>query len=108
MYASSRFDLVATQLTAQVDWYGPNAWANAQAVETTFRSSLGTQVIEGLNSQLTALYCDSARQVGYVDGEQQWEDRWMSELTLQLNPTVLTLQEAATSVVITLAPVDLP
>jgi hypothetical protein len=107
LYASSRFDLAATRLTVQVDWYGPHGWVNAQAVETLFRSSYGTRSLEALNVDVTSLYCSEARQVAFVDGEQQWEDRWMTELTLQVNPTILVFQPAATNVEITLVPADL-
>ena len=107
LYSSTRFDLVATEFTVQLDVYGPNAWANVQTLTTYFQSSYGAKALEDLNAEVAPLYCDPARQVAFIDGERQWEDRWMIELALQVNPTLSISQQAATQIDIGLVPTDL-
>jgi hypothetical protein len=107
LYISTRFDLAPTQLTVQLDVYGPDSWANAQAIETLFRSSYGVQAIDVLSINAAPLYCDSARQIAFIDGEREYEDRWMMELALHVNPTIGTVQDAAEAIDVILVPADL-
>lgn len=87
----------------QLDVYGPNATDNAQVIATLFRDSYACDFLDPY--QMQPLYCDDGQQMPLVNGEYQYEDRWMLKVTLQANPGIVTPIQFAPNVVVT--PVEL-
>lgn len=76
------------QMTVQLDVHGPVAFQNAKAISTLFRDQYGVEVIQGVNPAVTPLSADEPRQMPFINGEQQYEWRWVVEATLQVNETI--------------------
>lgn len=77
-----------TEVVVQIDIHGPEAFNNANRVSTLFRSSYAVDFFEGQGLPIAPLYADDPRQAQFVDGEQQYEDRYIVEANLQVNFTV--------------------
>ncbi len=92
-----------TQLMMQLDFYGPLSGQWAAAVSALFRDSVG---VELLSSACAPLYADDASMMPLINGEQEYEERWMLAGYLQWNPVLTTPQEFADSIDITLISVD--
>jgi hypothetical protein len=55
---------------------------------------------------VTPLYADDPKQVPFLNGEQQYETRWIVEAVLQVNPVVSVPQQFMDAASITLVEVD--
>lgn len=93
LYAGVRDDLVPTEYAMQVDVYGPNSGNNSKVIEGLFYSEYGTTAFAASGLPISPLRIDEARQVGFVSGEDQWVDRWMLEVRMQVDPTIGTPQQ---------------
>lgn len=91
------------QITMQLDVYGPDSFDWASIVTTLWRDDYGCQA---LSPNCQPLYSDDPRQVQLVDGEQQYEQRWLISAYLQYNPIVSTAQDFAAELTATLIDVD--
>lgn len=81
-----------TQVTWQVDVHGPNSEDNAQAITTAFRDEFAVTFFAGLpppQNQVSPIHADDPRQLNFINAEEQFEDRWVIEVHLQVNPVVL-------------------
>ncbi len=87
----------------QIDCYGPlgNDWS--VILTTMFRDEYG---VTALGPDVTPLYADDAKQLPIVDGEENFEQRWMITAHLQYNPVVAIPMEFFDGVDITLINVD--
>ena len=57
----------------------------------------GVQAFQNVMDGITPLYTDDPRQMPFTNAEQQWEDRWIVDVHLQVNiELVLSQQFAAT------------
>lgn len=83
------------KLTVQVDVHGPNAGDNAQVLATLFRDEYATAAFASYGPDVTPLYADDPKQLGFIDGEKQIEERWSLDVHLQINPTTVVPQQAA-------------
>lgn len=101
------FDLLSPgQLTLQCDVFGPNAANYTTIIETTWRSSYGCAALAALNPLVQPLYVETPRQLAFIDGEQQYVDRWSVDLVMQVNQTVTVAQDFAASLDLDLIEVD--
>lgn len=106
IYAGLRDDLVAAQLTIQLDVHGPDSTDNVTRISTLFRSEVGVDSFEASGFAVAPLYCNDGRQLPFVNAENQYEDRWVLEAVLQISPTVSTPQQFADEVEVTTIEVD--
>jgi len=91
LYVGVRSDLVPTEWTVQLDIHGPNSGNNTKIIEGLFRSDYGTFAIgEPSDWQLVPLYCDEAREVPFINDQQQYEYRWSMDAVMQINPIIGT------------------
>lgn len=94
-----------TQMTFQLDIHGQYGADIAQIVATLWRSEYGVSAING--AIFTPLYASDGRQVPFVNGEGQYENRWIMTLELQTKPQVSTPMEFADTIAATvISPVD--
>lgn len=94
----------STSLTVQVDFYGPTSSDHAQVFTTLLRDEFGCAKLASAGVQ--PLYCADPQQMPLVDGEKQYERRWMVSTVLQFNPAVSTPMEFADKVTVTLQEAD--
>lgn len=117
--AGARHVKTSMRADFQLDFHGPNSAENAQAVllaafeeESAFVSSYevalmdehGAPLLNQAGEQLYALVEDTGvvvldigdmRQAPFINGEHQYETRWMGEVAVQVNPVILLPQEFA-------------
>lgn len=91
------------QVACQLDCYAPNSGDWAAILTTLLRDDVGVQA---LAPTCAPLYCDEGRRAPLIDGEEQYEDRWIVMLQLQYNPVVSTPQDFADTLAIDLINVD--
>ena len=90
-----------SQVTIQLDIHGPNSADFAQVISTTFRDGFGVDAFALLNPAISPLFSTDPRQMPFNSGEQQYEDRWVVELELQVDQTVRVPQQFADTVTVT-------
>lgn len=93
----------ATRLDKQLDFHGADSTDNAQVFATVFRSGYATEFFK--NFGFSPNYCSDGNQAPFVNGEQQYEDRWTLTATFDANITVSTPQQFANTV--TVVPVNI-
>lgn len=83
----------STELTVQLDVHGPNAADNAQVMTTLLRSPYATYFFDYGGYPVQTLYADEAKQVPFINAEDEYEYRWVIDSYLQANPTVQVGQQ---------------
>jgi len=92
MAAGTKETTESVQLAVQVDVYGPNSGNFAQIISTLLRDEYGVSLFAELSSAIAPLYADEPRQLALSDGEQQYENRWLVDVELQVDETVTVPQ----------------
>jgi len=107
--AAGVVDMVAaTELCYQLDFHGPAGGDNAQMFSTTFRDLWGVDFFtRNYPDVAEPLHADEPRQMPFINAEQQYEDRWTLEATLQADQVYEVTQEFADQVQIARKPVDI-
>jgi len=78
-----------------------NAGDMAAVFVTQYRSAFATDFFENqLSLGIDALYADEARQVPFINDQQQYEWRWIVEAMLQANQVVTVPQQFADAVTV--------
>jgi hypothetical protein len=90
----------------QIDCFGPNAADYSQVISTAFRDQYGVTLLQASGLPVAPLYADDPTQGPFVDGEQQYEDRWRLDARLQANQTVVVPQQFADALVVGLIEVE--
>jgi hypothetical protein len=80
------------RIDVQIDYYGPGAGDQCNAVKTVFRTPYAT---EQFPTNIQPLYCSDGLQTPLITGEQQWQSRFTSTASLQYNPVVIVPQDSA-------------
>lgn len=93
---------MGTQLTVQLDVYGPASGDMAALITTLLRDEVACNAL----TTCQPLYAEDAKMVPLVDGEQQYEERWTVGAVLQYNPTVAVPMQFADALTIDLTNVD--
>lgn len=104
--AGSIGQMQPTEWRIQMDVHGPNGTNNAQVITTLMRSPVAVDFFTASGFDMAPLYADDAKQFAFINGEQQYEDRWVINVTLEVNPSVSTPQQFFTEATVTLASVD--
>lgn len=87
----------------QTDFYGPNSQPWAVQAKSLFRDDYA---IEMFPDNIVPLFSDDAIQIPLIDGEQQYEQRWKLQMSLEYQPIITMDQDFATSLVATIKEVD--
>lgn len=98
--------LQPTELNVQVDVHGHNGADNAQVISTLLRDEYGTTAFAALSDTVIPLHADDPAQLPFVNGEQQYEDRWIINVKLQANILIEVPQQFADQLVPTTIPVE--
>lgn len=82
--------LQPTEVTIQLDVHGPSSTDNAQIITTLFRDSFATDFFSTLPYDVVPLYTNNRGQQPFINGEDQYENRWVIDCVMQANPVVMT------------------
>lgn len=92
-----------TQIRVQLDCYGAASGDWAAQLMTLLRTDYG---VRALAPVLAPLYADNPVQAALVNGEEQYEQRWIVGANLQYNPVVTIPMEFADTAEVNLINVD--
>lgn len=98
--------LQPVEVVIQCDVHGPASGDNAQIISTYLRDDAGVQAFRALVSGIEPLYADDPRQIPFINGEAQFEERWCIDVHLQANPVITTSAQFATALSLSLYPVE--
>ena len=90
------------KVTMQLDIHGPNSADYGQIISTLFNDQFGVDNFAGSGFDLSPLTCTEPRQMPFIAGEQQYEERWTIEVVIQANPIVEVAQQFAGNVTLTI------
>ena len=96
----------STEMMVQIDVHGPSSGDNSQIISTLIRSEYAVTQMALPGYDMTTLYAEDPRQMPFLNGEQQIEDRWSVDVVLQVNPVVTVPQDFADDVVIDIISVE--
>jgi hypothetical protein len=92
---NSQFDL-------QLDIHGPGGSDIASVIAATFPDDYGRDALAPAG--IAPLFASDGRQMPFKNGENQYENRWLMTLSLQIKPTVSTAQEFAATLTPSIQP----
>lgn len=95
-----------TEYSIQVDCYGPQSSDHATKISTMLRDPYGCNVLEPYGCQ--PLYTSDPGQSALVNGEENYEQRWMLTAVLQFNPVITVAQEFADGAHVAFTNADTP
>lgn len=92
-----RIDLQPTKFTIQLDVHGTNSADNIQIITTLWRSDYSVDLFASYTFGLDVcpLYHSDPHQMPFINGEQQYENRWVVDLYMQVNATTTVTQQFA-------------
>ncbi len=93
-----------TMVTVQLDVYGPNSADIAQVVTTIWRDQFAVENVAG--AVFAPCYASDGHQSPFVNGENQYENRWIISVVMHVKPSVVIDQQFASVVDIGLVEVD--
>jgi len=91
-----------TQFMVQLDLHGPAGSDHASIVATLIRDEYAVEAMDGTG--VTPLYATDGNQVPFINGEHQYENRWVMTIALQIVPIVSTPQQFAATLTPVIAP----
>lgn len=90
-----------TEFAIQLDAFGPTAGDIMQMLYQTIQSPNAFDFFNTYSIQGVApIYADAPNQAPFVDGEAEYEVRWIMRLRLQYNPTLTTAVQTASQAVV--------
>lgn len=87
--------LQPVDVVIQCDVHGPASADNAHIISTLIRDYVGAQAFADQGPGLVPLYTDDPRQIPFINGEAQYEERWIVDVHLQADPLVIVSQQFA-------------
>lgn len=101
------------QFSVQLDVHGPNSADNSSVISASFRDDYAFQTFAAQVSNLTLplnsitpLYADEAKQVPFINDQEQFENRWIVEAELEVNQSIVIPLQFFTAAQVALKEVD--
>jgi hypothetical protein len=94
---------VGTKVKVRLDFYGPLAEDWSRGVTALWRDDYGCAFLASVGAPL---YDGDPMQAALVNGEEQYENRWIVEMYLQYNPVITVPQQSATTFKVKVKNVD--
>lgn len=91
--AGVEYLLQPIKFTVQLDVHGPNSGDNSQIITTLFRDDFGVAQFAASGFDVTPLYHSEPHQMPFINGEQQYEQRWVIDVVMQCNPVLTVPQQ---------------
>jgi hypothetical protein len=98
--------LSPVKVTVQLDVHGPNSGDNAQIIASLFFDEYASTAFAASGFDVSPLYCSEPHQVPFMNGEQQFEERWVMDTMMQCNPILTVPQQFAGQLIAELVEVD--
>lgn len=92
----------STEIIFQLDLHGPLGADMAQTIGTLWRDEYACQALASAGIQ--PLFANDGNQLPFINGEHQYENRWVMEIALQASPIVSTPQDFAATLAATIEP----
>ena len=73
----------------QVDFFADNASQNAQALEISSRSYIGTDYFKGEGVDVRVVTAQNPRNLTGIDASNQYEERWSVTITAEINSALI-------------------
>ncbi len=89
-------NIEAVSIEVDLDFHGANSTDNAQVFATLFRTEYACDFFT--NSGIQPDYCTDGRQMPFINGQDQFEDRWVLRAVFDAQITVSTTQQFFTNV----------
>jgi len=83
----------STGMTLQLDCHGDNGRNFAQIITTLWRSDFACRAL--LPAGIQPLYHEGPHQAPFMNGEKQYENRWVLDIAFQASPVVSAPQDFA-------------
>lgn len=80
------------QADIQIDIYGERAGDRAIALETLWGTGYAYDAIKALDPRIAPLYSSAVMQATMIDSEQQWQERYLLTVSLQVHITIEVAQ----------------
>lgn len=93
LVASVKFMDASTQLDVQCDVHGPHSGDNAQIISTIFRDDYACQYFEREGTTTRPLYASDPIQALFSNAENQGEECWRVDVSLQIEQVVQMPQQ---------------
>lgn len=77
----------------QLDVHGPNSADNAAMISTLFRDEYACIQFASVNPNIQPLFCEEPKQIPFINGENQYEQRWIIDAAIEYNPVTQTPQD---------------
>lgn len=106
MACGSKNMLQPTQVTVQLDIHGPASGDYAAIITTSFRDDFACQSFLSSGFDVQPLYANDGRQIPFLNGEQQIEERYVVDAVMHCNPVIAVPQQFASALSIGLKPID--
>ena len=88
--------LTGMRITIQLDFHDQDGAADdVQTVMTAFRDDYACEFYAATGFDIQPLYTSDPMQAPFVNGENQYEDRWTLDLVMQANPIISPPQQFA-------------
>jgi hypothetical protein len=94
------------QIAIQIDIHGPASADNTAMIATLFNDQYACDVFKATGFDIQPLYCDDGKQMPFINGENQFEQRWIIEAVMQYNPVTVVPQDFADALDINIISVD--
>lgn len=104
--AGTRLVKQSTEYSIQIDCYGPASSDHATAIGMMLRDAYGCDMLAPYGCQ--PLYTSDPTQSALVNGEENYEQRWMLTAVLQFNPIITVPQEFADDLQVAFENADSP
>lgn len=107
--AGSIDSLMRTLSAIQLDIYGADSADNAQIISTLWRSASAVSFFANPTNaafEIAPLYTSDGRQMPFITGQQQYQQRWTMDINFQINPVVATPMQFADVLTVDLINVD--
>jgi hypothetical protein len=96
----------ATRAMIQIDVHGPASANNAEMISTLFFSEYAVDSFKSSGKDISPLYCDDPKQAPFINGENQYEQRWIITAAIQYNPVTAVPQDFADTLEVNIVSVD--
>ena len=94
------------RVTYQIDVHGPNSTDNIQVITTLFRDDYACQIFSNTGYAVVPLYADDPKQIPFINGEQQYEDRWTVDAVMEALINLDVPQQFADQIEVTVTEID--
>ena len=88
----------------QLDFHGADSTDNAQVFATLFRSAYACDFMAGTG--VSPDYCTDGQQMPFLNGEDQWEDRWVLNAVMDCVIAINAPQQFANTLTVDVVSVD--